>query len=118
MNDAVRLVNISRGAVFEIDLSRFAESEPAFAYVDDVRGGLDELRGLVTDGRITVADRPAFMWLQGPRDCVRLRVTPEGAREGRVSFRSKSVGEFCLEIYRLRPDGGAELVHQNDFCFK
>lgn len=118
MRDPVRLVSITRGAEFEIDLSRFAEPNPVFAYVDDVRGSLDELRGLVIDGRITLADRPVFMWLQGARDCVRLRVTVEGARAGRVSFRSQSVGEFCLEVYRVLPDGGAELLHQNDFCFK
>ena len=32
-DDRVRLVDVSKGAAFEIDLSRFREAEPAFAYV-------------------------------------------------------------------------------------
>lgn len=117
-DDRVRLVAISKGADFEIDLSRFTEAEPAFAYVDDLGTSVLILHGLAVDGRITISDRPAFMWLKGPRDCVLMRPTAEGTKDGRVSFRSLGVGEFCVEIYLVRPDGSVELLHENDFCFK
>jgi hypothetical protein len=118
MNTRVQLVSISEGADFEIDLSAFPEAEPVFAYVDDVGSGVEELRGLVLDGRMTIHDQPSFMWLKGSRDCVLLRATTEGIRERRASFRSLGVGEFCLEIYHVRPDRSVELLRQDDFCFK
>ena len=117
-DERVRLVSISSGADFLINLSLCAEASPAFAYVDDVGCGVQILHGLSLDGRITIPDRPRFMWLDGPRDCVLLRPTEEGMKGGTVSFRSLGVGEFCVEIYLVRPDGSTELLHENDFCFK
>lgn len=118
MTSAVRLVSITHGAEYEIDLSPFAEADLLFAYVDDLGCGVEPLRGLVADGRVTIEGRPPFMWLDGPRDCALLRVTEDGRRAGRVALRSLAVGEFCLEIYRMRPGAGAELLHSADFCFK
>jgi hypothetical protein len=117
-DDRVRLVAISKGADFEIDLARCAEVEPAFAYVDDLGTSVEILHGLTVDGRITIPDRPAFMWLTGPRNCILMRPTPEGTKSGRVSFRSHGIGEFCVEIYLVRRDGSVELLHENDFTFK
>jgi hypothetical protein len=117
-DDRVRLVAISKGADFEIDLSRFAEAETAFAYVDDVGSSVEILHGLAVDGRMSIPDRGPFMWLDGPRDCVLMRPTEQGRKDGRVSFRSHGLGEFCVEIYLVRPNGSVELLHENDFCFK
>jgi len=118
-DDRVRLVSISRGAEFELDLARFPDAEPTFAYVDDYDGSVEVLRGLEVAGTITIPDRPQFMWLEeGPRTCVLLRATAAGMGERRAAFRTLSVGEFCLEIYSVRPDQSVELLHQNDFCFK
>jgi hypothetical protein len=114
IDDRVRLVSITHGAEFEIDLTGFTDPTPAFGYVDDYKGSVKVLQNLSIDGNITTEDRPAFMWLQGPRECVLLRAT--GGEK--ASFRSLTVGEFCVEIYYVRPDGSAELIHQNDFCFK
>jgi hypothetical protein len=110
----VRLIKITDGANFEIDLTRFKDPAPTFAYVDDYKGSVEVLQNLRIDGSITIEDRPDFMWLRGPRECVRLRTTGEK----KASFRSLMVGEFCVEIYYVAPDGSAELLHQNDFCFK
>ncbi len=117
-NQPVRLVSITNGADFEADLSAFAEAAPVFAYVDDRGSRVEVLSGLDVAGRITVPDQPEYMWLKGPRDCVLLKATPEGVRAGRVAFRSLGVGEFCLEIYHVRPDMSIELLRQDDFCFK
>jgi len=114
MDQRVRLVSIAHGADFEIDLSGFADPTPAFAYVDDYKAPVKLLENLSSDGTITIENRPVFMWLDGPRECVLLRAT--GGEK--ASFRSLAVGEFCVEIYYVRPDGSAELIHQNDFCFK
>ena len=116
-DDRVRLVSISKGAEFAIDLSRF-EADTAFAYVDDSVSDVLILHGLAVDGRITIPDRPDFMWLKGPRDCVLLRPTAEARKDGRASFRSLSTGEFCVEIYAVRAGGSVEHLHENDFCFK
>jgi hypothetical protein len=118
LNQPVRLVSITDGADFEIDLSAFPEAEPVFAYTDDGGAGVKVLSGLEVTGRLTVPDQPAYMWLNGPRDCVLLKATPEGVRERRASFRSLGVGEFCLEVYHVRPDMSVALLRQDDFCFK
>lgn len=118
MRHAVRLVSISRGAEFVIDLSTFTEPEPLFAYVDDLDGSVEALRGSVIAGHITLYDQPPFMWLAGPRDCILLTPSAEGTEEGLLSFCSLSVGEFCLEIYHVRPDGSVVVLYRNDFCFK
>lgn len=110
----VRLVSITHGADFEIDLAAFPDPRPAFGYVDDTDGSVEVLQNLSVDGTVTIDHRPDFMWLRGPRACVQLRATGGTA----ASFRALAVGEFCVEIYYLRPDGSVELVHQNDFCFK
>lgn len=107
-----RRPSISWGAAFEIDLSAFPEPEPVFAYVDDVGAGVEVLHGLVADGRMTVHDQPPFMWLDGPIDCIRLKVTPEGVRPRRAAFRSLGVGELCLEVYHVHPDRGGRLIPQ------
>jgi hypothetical protein len=86
--------------------------------VDDDATRILILEGLALDGRITIAGCPDFMWLKGLRDCVLMRPTKEGTRNGRVSFRALAVGEFCVEIYLVRPGGSIELLHENDFCFK
>lgn len=99
-------------------MSVFPEAEPLFAYVDDVAGGVEPLRGLVLAGRLTILDQSPFMWLHGPRDCVLLKTSAAGRQAGQVAFRSLSVGEFCLEIYHVRPDTSVALLHRADFCFK
>jgi hypothetical protein len=115
MDQRVRLVSITLGADFEIDLTGFTDDPtPAFGYVDDYKCPVKVLENLSIDGKITIEDRPDFMWLEGPRECVLLRATGGN----KASFRSLAVGEFCVEIYYVRPDGSAELIHQNDFCFK
>lgn len=114
MDPRVRLVSITRGADFEIDLTGFDDPAPTFAYVDDDKCEVEVLQNFSIAGNITIEDRPMFMWLRGPRQCVLLRATGRG----KASFRSRTVGEFCVEIYYVRPDGSAELIHQNDFCFK
>jgi hypothetical protein len=119
MSDLVRVVSTSEGGVgFEIDLSAFLEPEPLFGYVDDVGGGIKPLFGLVVAGRMIIADQPPFMWLEGSRDCVLLKTSAQGKQENRVSFLFLSVGEFCLEIYHISPDGSVELLYKNDCCFK
>ncbi|NJN96515.1 MAG: hypothetical protein HC875_21610 [Anaerolineales bacterium] len=117
-DNPVKLISIARGAEFEITLAAFPEAEPLFAYVDDVAGGVELLRGLALAGRLTLPDQPPFMWLHGPRDCVLFQTTAAGRQAGRVVFRSLGVGEFCLEIYHVRPDTSVALLHQADFCFK
>lgn len=117
-NQSVRLVDITHGADIEIDLSAFQEAEPVFAYTDDVGAGVEVLHGLEVAGRMTVEDQPPYMWLRGPRDCVLLRVTPEGAHGRHAAFRSLGVGEFCLEVYHMRSDMSPELLGRGDFCFK
>ena len=117
-NQAVRLVSISHGADIEIDLSAFLEAEPVFAYVDDVGAGAEVLGGLEISGRMTVEGQPRYMWLDGPRDCVLLKATADGVQERRAAFRSLGVGEFCLEVYHVRPDTSVELVGKGDFCLK
>lgn len=118
MNNAVRFVSVAQGACFEIDLSAFPEPEPLFACVDDIGGEVKPLFGLVAAGRMIIVDQPPFMWLQGARDCVLLKTNAQGRQENRVSFLFLSVGEFCLEIYHVRPDGSVELLYKNGFCFK
>jgi hypothetical protein len=111
----IQLVSISKGAEFSLDLSAFPEAEPEFAYVDDVKCKVEPLSGLVAQGRIKIEGRPPFMWLEGTRDCVLLKALG-GAKT--ASFLSLAVGEFCLEVYHVRPDGDVDLLYQDDFCFK
>jgi hypothetical protein len=122
MNKSVRLIDTIEGADFEIDLSYFPEPEPIFAYVDDLDCRVMSLSGLVIAGRMTIENQPDFMWLEGARNCVILKTCkqPGDAESVQkfVSLRSLSVGEFCLEIYHVQPDGNVELLHQNDFIFK
>jgi len=109
---------MSEGADFEIDLSAFSEAEPVFAYVDDVGVRLQPLSGLAFAGNLAIEGRPEFMWLEGTRNCVLLKAGLELRQGNTASFRSLSVGEFCVEIYHVRPDTTVELLHRDDFCFK
>ena len=118
MSNSIRLTSISQGADFEIDLSAFPEKEPIFAYVDDVNGSVKPLSGLVVDGLLKIENQPSFMWLRGTRSCVLLKASLECRQGNLASFRSLAVGEFCLEIYHVRPDNSVKLLHQDDFCFK
>jgi len=115
---SVRLVSITRGAEIEFDLSAFPEVGPVFAYADDLGAGVEVLGGLEVAGRMTVEGQPPYMWLDGPRDCVLLRATPEGLRNRHAAFLSLGGGEFCLEVYRVKPDKSVELLGKGDFCFK
>jgi hypothetical protein len=115
MNNPVRIINTFD---FEIDLSAFLEPEPLFAYVDDVGSRIEPRFGLVVAGSIGIDDQPPFMWLEGPRDCILLKTSVQGRQEGHVSFFSPAVGEFCVEIYHLRPDRSAEVLYKNGFCLK
>ncbi len=115
---ATRLVGITRGVEVEVDLGAFGEPAPTFACVDDTGAGVEALHGIEVVGRITVEGQPPYLWLQGPRDCVLLRATAEGVRAKRGAFRARAVGEFCLEVYRVRPDRGVELLGRGEFCFK
>lgn len=118
-NQSVRLVGIScRGVDIEIDLSAFPEAGPVFAYADELGGRIEVLGGLEVAGRMTIEGQPPYMWLHGPRDCVLLKANADGARERRGAFRSRGVGEFCLEVYHVRPDLSVELIGRGDFCFK
>lgn len=122
MNKSVRLIDTSEGADFEIDLSYFPEPEPIFAYVDDLECSVMPLSGLVISGSMTIENQPNFMWLEGVRNCVILKTCKQqdGAESIQkfVSLRSLSVGEFCLEVYHVRPDCTVNLLYQNDFVFK
>jgi hypothetical protein len=122
INKSVRLIGTIKGADFEINLSYFPEPEPIFAYVDDLECDVMSLSGLVISGSMTIKNQPNFMWLEGARNCVILKTCKQqdGAESVPkfVSLRSLSVGEFCLEIYHVRPDGTVNLLHQNDFIFK
>jgi hypothetical protein len=109
---------ITTGAEVEIDLSCFREPEPLFAYVDDVGCKVKPLSGLEISGKVTIENQPDFMWLKGKRDGVLLRATMECRQGHFASFRSLGIGEFCLEIYHVRPDQRVELLHQDDFAFK
>tara|TARA_R110002096_G_scaffold29509_5_gene88964 strand:+ start:34608 stop:34964 length:357 start_codon:yes stop_codon:yes gene_type:complete len=118
MKTPIQLLSITRGADYEIDLTGFAEPEPSFAYVDDVGSKVQVLSGLVEVGRITIEGQPDFMWLEGARDGVLLKALPGGHEGEKVAFRSLGIGEFCLEIYHVGPNGAFELLRQDDFCFK
>ena len=118
MNPAVKLVSISQGAEFDIDLSAFPGAEPVFAYVDDLGSEVLPMFGLDIAGRMTIEDQPEYMWLNGPRNCVLLKTNAEGRRDRRVRLCSLGAGEFCLEIYHIRPDQSIELLYREDFCFK
>ncbi len=84
LDDRIKLVSISQGAEFEIELSRFDGPQPRFAYVDDSGGSVELLHGLALNGRIVIPQRPDFMWLRAPRDCVVFRGTVEGRARGRL----------------------------------
>ncbi len=94
MKHAVQEVDITHGADLQIDLSHFSEDEPIFAYVDDTGDGVEPISGLEVHGRIAINDQPAFMWLDGPRDCILLKVNAQGKKENSVLMRSLGVGEF------------------------
>ena len=47
-----------------------------------------------------------------------LKALPGGHEGEKVAFRSLGIGEFCLEIYHVGPNGAFELLRQDDFCFK
>lgn len=117
-NPSVQLVSITRGAEISLNLSAFPEAEPVFAYADDVGTRIEVLSGLEVTGRMIIEGQPPYKWLDGPRDSVLLKATPAGVREGRAVFRSLGVGEFCLEVYHVRPDMRVELLGKGDFCFK
>jgi hypothetical protein len=114
----VKLIAVNKGADFTIDLSAFPEVEPVFAYVDDMDCDLEVLNGLVIDGQIRVDERPPFMWLEGERNCIRLKASIDCRNGEFASFRSLTVGEFCVEIYYITPGNIAQLLYQDDFCFK
>ena len=118
MKQAVQEVGISHGADLQIDLSHFSEDEPLFAYVDDTGDGVEPISGLEVHGRMVINGQPTFMWLDGPRDCILLKVNAEGKKESRVLMRSLGICEFCLEIYHVKPDGSTEVIYQDEYCFK
>ena len=118
MKRIVREISIKHGADLEIDLSFFPEEEPVFAYVDDTGDGAEPLFGLEIAGRIVIQGQPDYLWLDGDRDCTLLRVNSQGRGEGRAVLRSLGIGEFCLQIYHIKPDQTAELIHQWDYVFK
>ena len=118
MKQAVQEISITHGADLQIDLSHFKEPNPVFGYVDDTGDGVEPISGLELHGRMVINDQPDFMWLQGSRDCILLKVNADGEKERRVLMRSMGVGEFCLEVYHIKPDGTTEVIHQADYCFK
>ena len=118
MKSAIRLVTISKGAEYELDLAAFPEAEPLFADVDDYHGTVLPLKGLVIVGTVVIEDQPSYMWLSGTRNAVLLKASKEVREGSTATFRSLTVGEFCLEIYHVRPDGGVELLRQDDWVFK
>lgn len=104
---------------FEIDLRAFPEAEPMFAYVDDYASRAVPLVGMVAAGELVIPDRPQYIWLKaGDRRCVLLRANRQDAPNGIATFRTLTCGEFCVEIYHVRPDGGSEVIYQDDFCCK
>jgi hypothetical protein len=58
------------------------------------------------------------MWLQGPRNAIKLVVNASGQQQQRASFRSLAVGEFCYELYHAAPDGTITRLLAGDFSFK
>jgi len=118
MKAPIRLISITHGADYELDLTSFEEAEPQFAYVDDVGSDVRVLSGLMETGRITIENQPDYLWLTGPRDCVVLRASRDCRDGDEALLRSLGIGEFCLEIYHLRPDGKPNLLRQDEFCFK
>ncbi len=109
---------IEEGIVFEIDLSAFPETEPMFAYVDDVGSNVKPLSGLAVAGSKRIEGQPEFLWLKGTRDCVLLRATAALRRGSRVLFHSLGVGEFCVEIYHVSPEGDVRVLFRDDYCIK
>ena len=118
MKRIVREVSIRHGADLEIDLEAFSEREPIFAYVDDTGDGAKPLFGLDYEGRMVIRDQPDYLWLEGARDCTLFKVNEQGRRERRAVLRGLGIGEFCLEIYHVKPDQKIELIHKWNYTFK
>jgi hypothetical protein len=104
------------GPEFEVDTDCFSEPEPVFAYCDDAGSSIDRLVGLEEAGSMDLR-RPPYMWLGETRRCRLLRTTRR-TDDNMVSFRSRSVGEFCLEIYHIPQDAAPRLLWRDDFCLK
>ncbi|GAB4122174.1 MAG: hypothetical protein Fur005_17010 [Roseiflexaceae bacterium] len=118
MAASARIRSITHGAEFEIDLARFTEPLPIFAYVDDLACQVDHLDGLTHAGLLRIDQQAPFMWLQGPRNCTKLIVNEAGQQQRRATFRSLAVGEFCYELYHVAPDGTSTRLLAGDFTFK
>ena len=94
----VKLIAVNKGADFTIDLSAFPDVEPVFAYVDDMNCDVEMLNGLVIDGQIRVDERPPFMWLEGERNCIRLKASIDCRNGEFASFRSFCWGILCRNL--------------------
>ena len=62
-------------------------------------------------------DGDNYMWLDGTRHCRLLRAT-QSRETNCASFRSRGVGEFCLEIYYVPTDAAPRLLWRDDFILK
>ncbi len=111
----VYLRSITNGPRYGVNPRCFTEAQPTLAYCDDIGSEVDDLRGLRVVGRARFK-APPFMWLGDERECVLLQV--DATFEGEVSFRSRGVGEFCVEVYHARPDGTYVAIERDDFCLK
>ena len=111
----VYLHSITDGPRYGVNPRCFSEAQTLLAYCDDVGAEVDDLRGLRVVGRARIK-APPFMWLGDERDAVLLQV--DATVEGGVSFRSRGVGEFCVEVYHARPDGTYVAIERDDFCLK
>ena len=111
----VYLRSIKDGARYGVNARCFTEERPVLAYCDDVGSQVDDLRGLREVGRARFTAEP-FMWLTGERECALLEI--DLTFTGDVSFRSRGVGEFCVEVYHARPDGTYVAIERDEFCFK
>jgi hypothetical protein len=120
MKDAVRVLSITRGAEYEIDLARFPEAEPLFAYVDDAGSMVRAGRGLVPYGWLTLpeATEETPSSLPDPRHATLLKACRDVRDGDKAIFLSLGAGEFWLEIHHVAPDGATRLLRQDDWCFK
>ncbi|MCA9692286.1 MAG: hypothetical protein KC636_21990 [Myxococcales bacterium] len=112
----VRLVDLTHGPVFELDVAAFPEDAPRFAYYDDSGAQAEAVAGLVDEGHVEL-ELPSGRGTLETRRCQLFRAT-RADDDARARLRSRTVGEFWAELYHVADDGPPELLWRDDFCLK